>query len=111
MFNRPVFIFQIEINYRIAYRASYGYWCDANTVRNGILQYSDETIQCIEGCSDNSKMNFYCTDFSATEDWSSGANSVTFNLPSSSNNLYTFGYVFAFNEKGGKRGNTIERTN
>ncbi|CAG2216655.1 unnamed protein product [Mytilus edulis] len=82
---------QIEINYRIAYRASYGYWCDANTVRNGILQYSDETIQCIEGCSDNSKMNFYCTDFSATEDWTSGANSVKFNLPSSSNNLYTFG--------------------
>ncbi|CAC5424638.1 unnamed protein product [Mytilus coruscus] len=84
---------QIEINYRVAFRASFGHTCDENTIRNGTLLSGEGSLQCVEGCSDTiTTMSYYCTDFSATEDWTSGTNSVKYNLSASSNNLYTFGF-------------------
>ncbi|CAC5424640.1 unnamed protein product [Mytilus coruscus] len=86
---------QIELNYRVAFRTSYGsaHTCNAETIENGTLLSGEGTLQCIEGCSDTiTTMSYYCTDFSANEDWTSGTNSVKYNLSSSSNNLYTFGF-------------------
>lgn len=104
-----VFVFQIELNYRVAFRASSGHTCDANTIRNGTLLSGEGSLQCVKGCSDTiTTMSYYCTDFSATEDWTSGTNSVKYNLSASSNNLFTFGYVFLpLVEKVGKRENDI----
>ncbi|XP_071124643.1 integrin beta-like protein C [Mytilus edulis] len=90
---KPTDNHQIEINYRVAFRASSGHACDANTIENGTLLPGEGSLQCVEGCSDTiTTMSYYCTDFSATEDWTSGTNSVKYNLSASSNNLYTFGF-------------------
>lgn len=90
----PEFIFQIEINYRVAFRRTGGHMCDQKTLENKTLLRGEGSLQCTKGCYGSiTTMSYYCTDFSDTEDWTTGTNSVTYNITASSNNIFHFGYV------------------
>lgn len=75
--------------------------CDENIIDNGTLISGEGTLQCLKGCMGSiTTMSYYCTDFSDTEKWTTGTNSIKYNLPTSSDNLYQFGLVFVI---GGER--------
>lgn len=85
--------FQIEINYRVAFRRSAGsHMCDENTIDNGTINSGEGTLKCLKGCSGSiTTMSYYCTDFSDIEEWTTGTNSIKYNPSTSSDNLYHFG--------------------
>ena len=69
---------QIEITHRVAWRRGTAY-CDANTSSTELL--SGGTLACRSGCSGNlGNMSFYCTDYSESEDWTSGERTYTTNI-------------------------------
>ncbi|XP_076109824.1 integrin beta-like protein C [Mytilus galloprovincialis] len=84
---------QIEINYRVAFRRSGGHMCDVKTLENNTLLQGEGSLQCIKGCFGSiTTMSYYCTDFSDPEDWTTGTNSVKYNITASSNNVLHFGF-------------------
>ncbi|XP_063398968.1 uncharacterized protein LOC134683591 [Mytilus trossulus] len=86
---------QVKISYRLAFRRSFSsnFYCDAATISS--LLPGEEALQCLYGCSGNivPSMSYYCTDFSADEDWSSGEHTVVYKFPVSTSNIYHFGYI------------------
>ncbi|XP_033103598.1 integrin beta-like protein A [Anneissia japonica] len=70
----------IEISWRISWRRSVssGYFCDDSAIENGVLKSGEGDLDCVSPCSGGVDLTFYCTDFSVSEDWSSGVNTVTF---------------------------------
>ena len=69
---------QIEITHRVAWRRGTAY-CDANTSSTELL--SGGTLACRSGCFGNlGNMSFYCTDYSESEDWTSGERTYTTNI-------------------------------
>ena len=74
-------LMQIEITHRVAWRRGTAY-CDANTSPSTLL--SGGTLSCRSGCSGTvGSMSFYCTDYSVSEDWTSGERTYTTNVGSS----------------------------
>ncbi len=64
--------FQIEFTHRMSWRRSAGFFCDQNTINNRQL-IGGGNLYCNRGCYWYlGSLNFYCTDFSVAEDWSSG---------------------------------------
>ncbi|CAC5424636.1 unnamed protein product [Mytilus coruscus] len=87
---------QIEINYRVAFRRSASsHMCDETTIDNGTINSGEGTLQCLKGCIGSiTTMSYYCTDFSDTEEWTTGTNSIKYNpSAASSDNLYHFGFT------------------
>ncbi|XP_052062244.1 integrin beta-like protein C isoform X2 [Mytilus californianus] len=84
---------QIEINYRVGFRRSRAlHMCDENTIQNGTLLSGEGALTCLKGCSGSiTTMSYYCTDFSTTEDWTTGTNSVKYNLSTAIDSLH-FGF-------------------
>ena len=69
---------QIEITHRMAWRRGHDY-CDANTSSTALLSGGD--LACRSGCSGNlGSMSIYCTDYSVSEDWTSGERTYTTNI-------------------------------
>ena len=68
---------QIEISHRIAWRRS-RVGCTQSTIDSRAL-IGGGTLYCRSGCSGSvGSMNFYCTDFSTSEDWSAGERSYIY---------------------------------
>ena len=42
------------------------------------------SLMCTTGCSASFSLQFYCTDFSADENWVAGSNAVVYNIGTSS---------------------------
>ncbi|VDI51811.1 Hypothetical predicted protein, partial [Mytilus galloprovincialis] len=87
---------QIEITYRVAFRRSFSnsHFCDENSIGNGNLLPGEGSLQCQLGCSDViTRMSYVCTDFSASEDWTTGVRSVKYTFPASNNNIFHFGFT------------------
>ncbi|CAC5424639.1 unnamed protein product [Mytilus coruscus] len=105
----PPMTFQIEITYRVAFRRSASHFCDENAISNSILLNGEGILQCQSGCAGSiTSMSYYCTDFSDTEDWTTGVRSVKFTFPTSVENTYHFGFSgccwIALNEAGASAG-------
>ena len=95
-FNTYLF-YQMEIFFHMSYRRTHptGGHCDSNTVANGnLLSASGEgNLQCQYGCSGSiSTMDYYCTDFSISENWAFGERRVAYDFTSSINNTVTIGF-------------------
>ena len=78
----PLFIpLQIEIIHRVAWRASFRFgevYCDQTTISSQTLLYGGDLV-CQSGCSGIvGNMSFYCTDFSISEDWTTGGRTYTY---------------------------------
>ncbi|XP_052796583.1 sushi, von Willebrand factor type A, EGF and pentraxin domain-containing protein 1-like isoform X2 [Mya arenaria] len=81
----------ILIHFRISWRRSFSssYNCTDVTIASGTL-IGDSSMTCFSGCSDVvGSLEFYCTDFDTTEDWTTGINTVRF-TPSVS--AFSFGF-------------------
>ena len=69
---------QIEITHRIAWRRS-NYYCTQATIDAQQLLGAGSLV-CQSGCSGTvGSMQYYCTDFSTTENWSAGQRSYIYN--------------------------------
>ena len=78
--------------YRIAFRRSSGHSCTENSILNDTLLQGEGTLQCLIGCNGSiTQMSYYCTDFSETEDWTTGTRTVTYTIPASNTNIFHFG--------------------
>ena len=67
------------VSHRIAWRRATAF-CDASTVSAGTLIGQSGSFSCTIGCSGSlGSVQFQCTDFSVSEDWSAGqgTNEVT----------------------------------
>ena len=67
------------VTHRIAWHSDWAF-CNASTVAAGTLIGPTGNIACTVGCSGNlGSVQFQCTDFSVSEDWSAGqgTNEVT----------------------------------
>ena len=73
------FTLQIEMSHRFAWRRSWsGNNCTQNTIDSRAL-IGGGTLYCRSGCSGSvGNLNFYCTDFSTSEDWSAGERSYIY---------------------------------
>ena len=72
------------VTHRIAWRrdSTAGGDCDANTTATGTL-LGEGTLVCRSGCSGNiGTLQYQCTDFSVTDNWSAGQGSNEMNLTS-----------------------------
>ncbi|XP_052795625.1 sushi, von Willebrand factor type A, EGF and pentraxin domain-containing protein 1-like [Mya arenaria] len=80
---------KILIHFRISWRRSGGHSCDDNTISSGSLIGSG-TMSCLSGCTgDVGSLLYQCTDYDATEDWTTGRYTVRY-TPSVS--VFSFGY-------------------
>ena len=77
-------VLKIEVRHRIAWRRSFNsrLYCDQSTIMNQyLLGSSSEYLRCRVGCSGSfSDMQYYCIDYSASEDWSAGERSYRVNM-------------------------------
>ena len=75
-------IMQIMVIHRIAWRRTFSSaFCDASTVSAGSLIGPSGSFTCRDGCSDSlGSVQYQCTDFSVSEDWSAGEGSNEINL-------------------------------
>ena len=77
---------QVEISHRIAWRrsSSSAFGCDSSTISSMLLIGGGSgVLTCRVGCSGNvGTMQYYCTDFSDSEDWSTGERSYTYTFAS-----------------------------
>ncbi|KAL3881713.1 hypothetical protein ACJMK2_028114 [Sinanodonta woodiana] len=83
---------EIEVLYRISWRRSGGYFCNESTISSGTV-FSSGSLSCLKNCNGAiGVLNYLCTDFSETEDWTTGRGSFTYTFPSS-NSYYEFGFT------------------
>ena len=78
------FFFQMEISFHISWRRSSGSGgsCSSSTVQSGQL-IGGGSLSCQSGCSGTvGSLQYKCTDFSETEDWSYGGNTIYYTFPS-----------------------------
>ncbi|XP_076070857.1 uncharacterized protein LOC143042452 isoform X2 [Mytilus galloprovincialis] len=89
---------EVEITYRLTFRrgAFERHECNDSTIINGDLVTGEGSLQCISGCSNIAtivpSMNYYCTDYSVDEDWTSGQDSTTYTFSATTTNVFHFGY-------------------
>ena len=74
-------VLQIEINFRIAWRRSFGgLFCDQEIIDDSERLIGSGSLDCRIGCIGNvGSMQFHCIDFSQIEDWTAGGRSYRFN--------------------------------
>lgn len=81
-----IILSQIEIHHRIAWRRSFSnnnYYCDATTISSSALLGGTETSLCRVGCSGTlASLKYHCTDYSTTDDWSSGEKTSIYDMRS-----------------------------
>ena len=72
---------QIEVTHRMFWRASdFRHHCNQSTIRSRDLTSSHRTLLCQNGCNGTvGNMSYYCTDFSTSEDWTTGERTYTYN--------------------------------
>ncbi|XP_052794287.1 uncharacterized protein LOC128227619 isoform X2 [Mya arenaria] len=81
----------VLIHFRISWRRSYSdhYFCNASTITSRALIGQDK-LSCMKGCKGTvGSLMFQCTDYDATEDWTTGRYTVQYNASSPS---FSFGY-------------------
>lgn len=82
---------QVYITYKVSF---IGHICNSISIFNGTLVDGGGNFECFEGCSGNliSPVSYYCTDYSVVDNWAYGQRTFNITFPSTSDNLYTFGY-------------------
>ena len=81
----------MEISYRISWRRSSGAGGSCSTT--GSLLSGQGNLVCQYGCSGTiTRMSYYCTDFSISEDWSFGERTIVYNFGSRSG-MVTLGFT------------------
>ena len=87
-----LFSSQVRFNFRLAFRRS-SVFCDQNTInKSTLISAGSWKAKCISGS--NSRCNsseitvgradFFCTDYSTSEDWTMGGNTFSYTFPSTS---------------------------
>ncbi|CAC5383898.1 unnamed protein product [Mytilus coruscus] len=71
--------------------------CDASTKDiHDLIGYGTGDMVCLDGCGFSTAkigtMEFYCTDFSEDENWTSGENTLTYTFRESSDQWYQIGF-------------------
>ncbi|KAK3599694.1 hypothetical protein CHS0354_037165, partial [Potamilus streckersoni] len=76
---------QIEITYRVSWRRSANsHLCNNNDIISGQLLPGEGSLDCFQGCTGTmTSLNYHCTDFSESEDWTTGTKTFLYNLPTS----------------------------
>ena len=64
------------------------WYCDDDTIANDDLLGDEQKLECRSGCTGGAiaigTMDFYCIDYSVSEDWTSGARALEYTFPSDS---------------------------
>ncbi|KAL3881494.1 hypothetical protein ACJMK2_027926 [Sinanodonta woodiana] len=82
---------EVEISYRVSWTRSRSF-CDQTTISSGTLISTGDEMKCFVNCNGTMGVLFFkCTDFSVTEDWTTGRGSIVYKFPSS-NSYYEFGF-------------------
>ena len=75
----------MEISHRVTYKRS-DTFCDDTSISSSALLSSvngGTTIDCREGCNGTvGSINFYCTDYGTTDNWSTGGRSYNYTFAS-----------------------------
>lgn len=84
---------EMEISFHISWRRGEAF-CDQSTIDSGIIVDGEGDVTCQYGCFDNSlgSLDFRCTDFSLSEDWSFGENRFTYTFTDEST-IVTVGFT------------------
>ncbi|KAL3881472.1 hypothetical protein ACJMK2_027911 [Sinanodonta woodiana] len=84
---------KVEILYRISWaRSSVGQFCNKTTISSGTV-LSSGSLSCLKNCNGTiGVLNYLCTDFSETENWTTGRGSITYTFPSN-HTYYEFGFT------------------
>ena len=89
---RLLFSPQVRFNFRVAFRRSSQY-CDQNTISQGkLIRVGSWKAQCISAsnppCNSSEitvgSADYFCTDYSTSEDWTMGGNTFTYTFPATS---------------------------
>ena len=89
---RLLFSSQVRFNFRLAFRRSSQY-CDQDTISQGVLiSVGSWKAKCISAsnqqCNSSEitvgSADYFCTDYSTSEDWTMGGNTFTYTFPPSS---------------------------
>ena len=92
---------QVRFNFRLAFRRS-SVFCDQNTINQStLISVGSWKAKCISGsnsrCNSSEitvgSANFFCTDYSTSEDWTMGGNTFSYTFPSTSGQ-WSVRYVF-----------------
>ncbi|KAK3579265.1 hypothetical protein CHS0354_033343 [Potamilus streckersoni] len=78
---------QIKISYRLSWRRSYSsdHFCDSSHISSGDLRPGEGSLICSRGCIGTvTELAYRCTDFSETEDWTTGTRTFLYNLTTAS---------------------------
>ncbi|KAK3576975.1 hypothetical protein CHS0354_005978 [Potamilus streckersoni] len=83
---------KIEILYRLNWRRSGAHFCNESTISSGTI-LAGGSLSCFKNCNESTiaVLNYFCTDFSETEDWTTGTGSITYTFPSSKT-YFEFGF-------------------
>ncbi|XP_053388610.1 uncharacterized protein LOC128551720 isoform X2 [Mercenaria mercenaria] len=87
---------EIIIDYRISWRrSSNGHYCDSSTIQNGETVLGEGSLSCFNNCQGSlGSLHYQCTDYSLTEDWTSGKGRLikTLTLRLQNSTHFEFGY-------------------
>ncbi|CAC5402582.1 unnamed protein product [Mytilus coruscus] len=90
---------EVQITFRVSWRRDFSDHtkCDASTKdKHRLIGYNTGDMECLDGCMYSTvkigTMEFYCTDFSEDENWTSGENTLRYIFPESKNHWYQFGF-------------------
>ena len=73
----------MEISHQISWSRSGDSFCDDTTITSGTLIGPGGNLECQVGCFGTvGSMQYYCTDYSETEDWSTGSRSYSYTFTS-----------------------------
>ncbi|WAQ97913.1 hypothetical protein MAR_022286, partial [Mya arenaria] len=81
----------VLIHFRISWRRSYSdhYFCNASTITSRALIGQDK-LSCMKGCKGTvGSLMFQCTDYDATEDWTTGRYTVQYNANRGANGAWS----------------------
>ena len=89
---RLMFCSQVRFNFRLAFRRS-SQFCDQNTISQGkLISVGSWKAKCTSAsnsqCSSSEitvgSADYFCTDYSTSEDWTMGGNTFNYTFPSTS---------------------------
>ncbi|XP_052078424.1 uncharacterized protein LOC127716301 isoform X3 [Mytilus californianus] len=86
---------QVYITYKVSFN---NHHCDKMYILNRILVNGEGSLMCYRGCNDTltrtlvTSLSYYCTEFSEDDNWTYGQRTLNVTFPSTSDNIYVFGY-------------------
>ncbi|XP_076070870.1 uncharacterized protein LOC143042458 isoform X2 [Mytilus galloprovincialis] len=82
---------QVYITYKVSFN---NHECDNIYILNRSLVNGEGSLMCYSGCHNTlvTPLSYYCTQFSDVDNWKYGQRTLNVTFPSTSDNIYIFGY-------------------